>query len=83
MSTSMSEAGREVKRASIIDLEFRRLVRAVHRQGERVVAELLLAFDADPFDLMGKLRAYARIDPEALQLTGGDEFPPSDGGFAA
>jgi hypothetical protein len=78
----IAHAAGEVKRPTILDLEFRRHVRALHRRGERAIAELLLEFNADPFDLLGKLRGYAGIDPVALDLTGGDRFPPSDGNAA-
>jgi hypothetical protein len=78
----VAEAAGNFKRPNILDLEFRRYVRAVHQRGERVLAELLIEYDADPFDLLAKLKAYAILDSAALHLTGGDRFPP-DGGDAA
>jgi hypothetical protein len=75
MSLHMPEAAGKFKRLNILDLEFRRHVRAVHRLGERALAELLVEIDADPHDIAGKLARYAEINPAALHAVGGHDFP--------
>lgn len=57
------------------DVRLRRLARQLYRLGERPLYEFLreLAAGADPIK---RLEVYALIDPEILQLHGGNNLPP-------
>ena len=62
----------------VADLRFRRKVIRLHRQGPRVLGELLaeLSVERDIGTIIDqKLDRYVEIEPKALQATGGDEFP--------
>lgn len=58
------------------DDRLRRLARLLHRLGERPLYEFLreLAAGADPIE---RLEIYSRIDPQVLQLHGGNDLPPN------
>jgi hypothetical protein len=90
MSESVTEAASKFKRPDICDLQFRRHIRALHKLGERALAEFLLEIDANPHDVAGRLERYARLDPEAVRVSGAAQYPPvifpvsaPDGGDAA
>jgi hypothetical protein len=90
MTDDIVDAASEVKRPDICDLHFRRHIRALHKLGERALAEFLLEIDANPHDVAGRLERYARLDPEAVRVSGAAHYPPvifpvssSDGGDAA
>ncbi len=66
------------------DLKFRRHVKRLHALGPRVVGELLAEIGAErgiTTIVDQKLTHYARLDPAALEMTGGDRFwqPPLHG----
>lgn len=61
-------------------LRFRRRVEKLHRKGPRVVAEFLAELAARhnlarPIEHL--LERYLAIDDDALEVTGGDRFPPA------
>ena len=63
----------------VADLRFRRKVIRLHRQGPRVLSELLaeLSVERDIGTIIDqKLDRYVEIEPKALQATGGDTFSP-------
>ncbi len=68
----------------VADLRFRRQVQQVHRLGDRVLGEFLAEIGAErgiQTVIDRKLDTFAAIDPEALEVTGGDDFwqPPLHG----
>ncbi len=74
----------EVAADIVADLKFRRRVERFHALGPRVTAELLAEIGAErsiQTVIDQKLDHYARIEPEALEATGGDRFwqPPLHG----
>ncbi len=69
----------EVAAEVVADLRRRRHVQQVHRLGDRVFGELLAEIGAERGIMTiidRKLERYARLDPETLQVTGGDTFSP-------
>ena len=63
----------------VADLRFRRQVLRLHRLGPRVTAELLAELGAErsiQTVIDRKLDTYAELEPEALEVTGGDGFWP-------
>ena len=65
----------------VADLRFRRQVEHLHCLGARAVGELLAEIGAQRnirTVIDQKLSAYAEIEPEVLEVTGGDDFwqPP-------
>ncbi len=68
-------------RAEVVaDLQFRRKVIRLHRQGPRATGEFLAELGADlgiqtPIDQ--KLDAYLEVGAAALEAAGGDEFWPA------
>jgi hypothetical protein len=58
------------------DVRLRRLARLLHRLGEGRLYEFLaeLTAGADPIK---RLEVYSRIDPQILQVTGGNALPRS------
>lgn len=63
----------------VADLRFRRQVEHLHRLGPRAIGELLAELGAERSIMTvieQKLDAYAELDPEALEATGGDGFWP-------
>ncbi len=68
----------------VSDLQFRRKVQRLHRQGPRVLGEYLaeLGVERDIGTIIDrKLDTYAEIEPETLEAAGGDDFwqPPLHG----
>ncbi len=64
----------------VADLRRRRHVQQVHRLGDRVFGELLAEIGAERGIMTiidRKLARYARLEPEALEATGGDRFWPA------
>ncbi len=82
----MFEEGR-VSRSSFLsaaevvaDLKFRHQVLRLHRLGPRVVGELLAEIGAERSIqtlIDQKLDTYAELEPETLEVTGGDGFWPA------
>ena len=65
----------------VADLRFRRKVERLHRQGSRVVGEVLAHLGAKhgiQTSIEQTIEHFAKIEPETLQATGGDNFwqPP-------
>jgi hypothetical protein len=63
----------------VADLNFRRRVSRLCER-PRLVAEMLAELAAERMgwaDIDERLERYTRLDPEALALTGGDQFPPT------
>ena len=63
----------------VADLRRRRKVQRLHRQGPRVLGELLAEIGAErgiATIIDKKLDTYTEIEPEALEAAGGDVFPP-------
>lgn len=61
------------------DAKFRRDVDRLHSLGARVLAEFLTELGADSLrtvDIERRLERYAGLDPDAVRLAGGDQFPP-------
>ena len=59
---------------------FRRQVERLHRLGPRATAELLAEIGGErgiQTIVDQKLERYTELDPEALEATGGDDFPPN------
>ena len=64
----------------VADLRFRRRVQQVHRLGDRVFGELLAEIGAErgiTTIIDQKLDTYAELEPETLEVTGGDGFWPA------
>ncbi len=62
----------------VAGLEFRDQVRRLHALGARTVAELLAEIGTEQSimpTIHEKLERYARINPKALRMAGGDTFP--------
>ena len=63
----------------VADLRFRRQVQRLHRQGDRVLGEFLAEIGAErgiQTIIDRKIDIYTRLDPETLEVTGGDGFWP-------
>ncbi len=63
----------------VADMRFRRRVLRLHRLGPRAVGEFLAALGAERSIrtiIDQKLDTYAELEPEALEVTGGDRFWP-------
>ena len=63
----------------VADLKFRRQVEHLHRLGPRVTAEMLAELGAErgiQTIIDQKLERYAELEPETLEVTGGDGFWP-------
>ena len=59
---------------------FRRQVERLHRLGPRAVGEFLAEIGAERSIanvIDRKLDTYTEVKPEALEATGGDDFPPN------
>ncbi len=66
----------------VADLRFRRKVQQVPRLGDRVFGELLAEIGAErgiQTIIDQKLDTYAELEPEALEVAGGDGFWPVPG----
>ncbi len=68
----------------VADLRFRRQVLRLHRLGPRAMAELLAEIGAErsiTTIIDQKLDTYTELDPETLEVTGGNDFwqPPLHG----
>ena len=64
----------------VADMRFRHQVLRLHRLGPRAVGELLAELGAERgirTIVDRKLDTYAGLDPEALEITGGDKFWPA------
>ena len=64
----------------VANMRFRRKVERVHSLGPRVTAELLAEIGAERnirTVIDNKLERYAALDPEAVTVTGGDDFWPA------
>jgi hypothetical protein len=59
----------------LYNFSFRRQVRALHRLGERALADLLIASERNPKSIPELIAEFAAIDPDALHVAGGYEFP--------
>lgn len=62
----------------IRDRRFERHVAQLHRLGDRAVCELLREIGAATLHMTAIEQAverYARLDPDALRILGGDQFP--------
>ena len=69
----------EVAAEVVADLRFRRQVLRLHRLGPRVTAEFLAEIGAErsiQTVIDQKLTRYAALNPEALEVAGGDGFWP-------
>ncbi len=69
----------EVAAEIVANLRFRRQVVRLHRLGPRSMAELLAEIGAErsiTTIIDRKLDRYAELDPETLEVTGGDGFWP-------
>ena len=63
----------------VADQKFRRQIERLHRLGPRVTAEFLAELGAErsiQTVIDRKLDTYAELEPEALEVTGGDGFWP-------
>jgi hypothetical protein len=61
------------------DARLRRHVERLHRQGPRVLFELLSEIGRERLlrvDIEGRVARYAALDPDAVEALGGDQFPP-------
>ncbi len=61
----------------VADPQFRRRVQQVHRLGDRVFGELLAEIGAErgiQTIIDQKLERYAELEPETLEIAGGDDF---------
>ena len=70
----------EVAAEIVADMKFRRNVQQVHRLGDRVFGEMLAEIGAErgiQTLIDEKLKKFAGLDPEALEVTGGDGFWPA------
>ena len=70
----------EVAAEIVAQLRFRRQVERVHALGPRVLAELLAEIAVERsirVIVERKLDRFAGLDPDALNATGGDQFPPT------
>lgn len=73
------EAFGQIAAEVVANLQFRRKVIRLHRQGPRAVAEFLAELGADlgvQTPIEQKLDVYAELEPEVIEGAGGDEFPP-------
>ncbi len=64
----------------VANVRFRRQVERLHALGPRVTAELLAELGAERSIMTlidQKLDTYAELEPETLEVTGGDGFWPS------
>ena len=64
----------------VTDMKFRRQVEYLHHLGARAVGELLAEIGAERSIMTlidQKIDRYAEIEPEALEVTGGDKFSPA------
>ena len=64
----------------VADMRFRHQVVRLHRLGPRVVGELLAEIGAErsiQTVIDQKLDTYAELEPETLEVTGGDRFWPA------
>ena len=67
------------ERAAISALRRQRHIQKLHGLGPRALDELLIEIGAErgiTTIIDQKLKRYAELDPEALEMAGGDEFPP-------
>ncbi len=67
----------EVAAEVVANLQFRRRVQQVHRLGDRVFGELLAEIGAErgiQTIIDQKLDRYAELEPETLEIAGGDDF---------
>ena len=65
---------------AVADLRFRRQIEHIHALGPRVTAELLAEIGAERSIMTiidRKLDRYAGLEPETLEVTGGDGFWPA------
>ena len=63
----------------VADMKFRRQVLRLHRLGPRITAEFLAELGAErgiQTVIDQKLDTYAELEPETLEVTGGDGFWP-------
>ena len=63
----------------VADLRFRRQVQRLHRQGDRVLGESRAELGAERSIMTlidQKLDTSAELEPETLEVTGGDGFRP-------
>ncbi len=63
----------------VADLKFRRQVIRLRQQGDRVLCEAFAHIGAKHgirTSIEQTIDHFAEIDPEALQATGSDDFPP-------
>ena len=70
----------EVAAELVADLQRRRKVQRFHRHGDRILGEFLAELGAErsiTTIIDRKIDTYLRVDPEALELAGGDRFPPN------
>ena len=64
----------------VADLQFRRQVIRLHRQGPRAVGEFLAGLGAElgvQTPIEQKLDTFAELEPETLEAAGGDDFWPA------
>ncbi len=77
----MSEQGQSVAAPSVIaDLRRRRHVQKLHRLGPRTIDALLIEIGVErgiTTIIEQKVEAYAQLEPEALEVAGGDRFWPA------
>ncbi len=63
----------------VADMSFRHQVQRLHRLGDRVLGEFLAELGAErgiTTIIDQKLDTYAELEPETLEVTGGDDFWP-------
>lgn len=66
--------------AIVEDLKFRRDVQHLHDLGPRAVAELLAGIGerySIRLDIERRLKQYGQLTAAMLEVTGGDQFPPT------
>ena len=62
----------------VADLRFRRKIQRLHQLGDRVLGEVLAHLGAKhgiQTSIEQTVEHFAKLEPKALQATGGDEFP--------
>lgn len=59
----------------ITDLRFRRLVEHLHGLGPRALGEFLAGLRSHE-KVANNLETFAKLTPEMLAVTGGDDWPP-------